>query len=104
MGSSLEKYKIKVDVASDRETAMYLFNQNIYPVVLIEIDFPDIPGLVLLQKFRANTDIQKSACGAILLEGGPSGRSSKKLKLLEEMHNVQSINKPINKFSFFHYS
>ena len=95
MAAALEKYKIKVDVASDRETAVYLFNQNIYPVVLIEIDFPDIPGIVLLQKFRANTDLHKSSCGAILLEGGPSGRSSKKLKLLEEMHNVHSLNKPI---------
>ena len=45
VGSALEKYEIKVDVAGDRETAIYLFNQNIYPVVLIEIDFPDIPGL-----------------------------------------------------------
>ena len=60
MGSSLEKYKIKVDVASDRETAMYLFNQNIYPVVLIEIDFPDIPGLGFTAKVSAQILIYRN--------------------------------------------
>ena len=95
LGVALEKYKIKTDIACDRETALYLFNQNIYPVVVIEVAFPDLPGLVMLQKFRANPDRQKSACGAILLEGGAGDRSAKKLKLIEEMHNIQSTSKPL---------
>ena len=85
---------------------MYLFNQNIYPVVLIELDFPDIPGLVLLQKFQSHAlNTEKAACGAILLEGGPSGRScSKSLNYLKnyKMFNGCKPIKPIHLTSITH--
>ena len=91
---ALSKHDIKVDVASDRESAIYLFNQNIYPVVMIELEFPDLPGLVLLQKFRDAAETEKSSCGAILMTGG-GGRNAAQVKLLEELQNVLTVVKPI---------
>ena len=55
----LSKYQIKVDKASNLETALYLFNTNRYDVCLVEVEFAPLPGLAL-EKNGVRTKYQKN--------------------------------------------
>ncbi len=92
----LEKYSIKVDNAADLGTALYMFNQNIYPVVLIALGFEEIPGLVLAQRWRAHDAVEKRNATFILIAGNRDGHDSGQSKLIEELEDIDLIYKPLN--------
>lgn len=93
---ALEKHNIKVDSASDLGTALYMFNQNMYPVVLIEVDFEEIPGLVLTQRWRSHDVADKRNTTFILVAGNRGTQSTGQTKLIEELEDIELIYKPIN--------
>lgn len=93
---ALIKYGIKVFSATDHETALYLFNQHRFDVVCIELDFTALPGLILLQKWRAHEIEDKSHFGALLLIGNRNRQRSGHQKLIQELRNVECLNKPFS--------
>jgi tetratricopeptide (TPR) repeat protein len=93
---ALEKHSIKVDTASDLGTGLYMFNQNMYPVVLIELGFEELPGLVLIQRWRAHDVMDKRNTSFILVAGNRDGHDPSQAKLIEELDDIEVIYKPLN--------
>ena len=90
----LSKYGIKVMSAADLDTAFYLFNQNRFEVVCVELDFEPQPGLVMLQKWRNHEMHEKSKVGVVLLVGNRNERNSGEQKLIQEVRDVHTLVKP----------
>lgn len=95
---ALEKHQIKVDSASDLGTGLYMFNQNMYPVVLIELGFEEVPGLVLAQRWRAHDVVDKRNATFILVAGNRDGHDPGQAKLIEELEDIELVYKPLNPF------
>jgi tetratricopeptide (TPR) repeat protein len=93
---SLEKHHIKVDTAADLGTGLYMFNQNMYPVVLIELGFEEVPGLVLAQRWRSHEVVDKRNASFILIAGNRDGHDPGQAKLIEELDDIEVIYKPLN--------
>ena len=91
---ALEKMNIKVDAAHDRESALYLFNQNKYPVVLVDKSFDQIPGLVMLQKWRNHEVIEKRTTGFILTIGNRIKSEKEDENLINELDGIEVVIKP----------
>ncbi|SMF55280.1 tetratricopeptide repeat protein [Pseudobacteriovorax antillogorgiicola] len=92
----LERHQIKVDVADTAESALYLFNQNIYPVVIIELAFEELPGLVFAQKWRQHESRERRCVGLIMAAGNRNDREPEEAKLKQELEGIELIYKPFN--------
>lgn len=92
----LEKQGVKVDSAADLGSALYMFNQAIYPVVFIDIAFEELPGLVLIQKWRQHENVDKASTGFILMAGNRNKGEAGDDKLVGELEDIEVIAKPIN--------
>ena len=99
----LERHQIKVDVAETYDTAIYLFNQNLYPVVLLELLFPEMPGLVLLQKWRNHETATKRHGGFILAAGNRNDREPEEARLIQELAGIELIYKPFTAIQLLPY-
>src|SRR5688572_11657478 len=65
----LSRYSIKVEKATTLETALYLFNTQRYDVALVEMEFGPLPGLALVQKWRAHEVIDKRTTAIVITSG-----------------------------------
>lgn len=92
----LDKQGIKVDSAADLGSALYMFNQAIYPVVFIDLAFEELPGLVLIQKWRQHEVPDKANTGFILMAGNRNKSQAGDDKLVGELDDIEVIVKPIN--------
>lgn len=92
LGASLSRYKIGVQGAPNLETALYLYNQNRFDVVLVELEFGELPGLALIQKWRNHEFIEKRSAGFVLMCG--KKRTSGEDQLARELSDIEMINKP----------
>jgi tetratricopeptide (TPR) repeat protein len=92
----LEKQGIKVDAAGDLGSALYMFNQSIYPVVFIDLAFEELPGLILIQKWRRHDLPEKANTGFILMSGNRNKGDATEEKLLAELDDIELIAKPVN--------
>lgn len=90
----LERYSIITSPTRDVNSAIYLFNQNIFPVALIEMDLDEMPGIVLAQKWRQSLNLEKRNTGIIIMVGNRSKLEGEKLRLIEEIAAAQIIYKP----------
>ncbi len=99
----LERHQIKVDVAESYDTAVYLFNQNLYPVVLLELAFPEMPGLVLLQKWRNHETLTKRHTGYVLAAGNRNDREPEEARLIHELAGIELIYKPFTAIQLLPY-
>lgn len=91
---ALEKIGIKVDAAHERESALYLFNQNKYPVVLVDKNFDQLPGLVMMQKWRTHEVIEKRTSGFILTIGNRLKNEKEDDNLIKELDGIEVVIKP----------
>lgn len=92
----LEKQGVKVDAAADLGTALYMFNQAIYPIVFIDIAFEEIPGLVLIQRWRQHDNPDKANTGFILISGNRNKGDAGEERLVQELDDLEIVYKPIN--------
>ncbi len=90
-----DQAKIKLDAATDLGTALYVFNQNIYPVILIDIDFSELPALVLVQRWRSHDNLDKKCSGLVLLLGNRRALEPAEKKLIDELEDIEVLVKPI---------
>ena len=65
----MQAYGVSVSKAKDLQTALYLFNTQRFDVVLVEIEFKELPGLALVQKWRAHEIMEKRCTGFIMMTG-----------------------------------
>ncbi len=88
----LSKYQVKVEKALDLDTALYLFNTNRYDVCLIELKFAPLPGLALVQKWRAHEVQEKRTTAFVMMSGNKILGSNE--GLIRELGDLEVINKP----------
>lgn len=79
--------------ALDLDTAMYHFNQQIFEVIVVELEFATLPGLALVQKLRANPHAERRSAGIILTSG--QQRKASDDNLAKEIGDIDVINKPL---------
>lgn len=89
----LVKHKINVLKATDLDSALYLYNQNRFDVVLVELDFGPLPGLALIQKWRSHDVEEKRHTGFIGLASNQ--RTTGQDGLAREMSDIEIIMKPV---------
>jgi tetratricopeptide (TPR) repeat protein len=90
---AMAKHKITVVKASDLDTALYLYNQNRFEVVLVELDFGPLPGLALIQKWRLHENEDRRHTGFIVMASNQ--RTSGQDGLARELTDIEIITKPI---------
>lgn len=91
----LKRHNVKVLIATNYETALYLFNQNRLDVVLVELEFEPLMGLALIQKWRSHEVIEKRYTGFVLLAGNQKGQKAGELSLLGELSDIDLLAKPM---------
>ena len=96
--NALAKHGIKVFKAPKLETALYMYNQNIFDVVIVELDFGELPGLALIQKWRNHEKLERRLAGFIAV--ATKGRTAQEEGLIRELGDVDVVTKPINLASF----
>ncbi|MBC7532897.1 MAG: response regulator [Oligoflexus sp.] len=92
----LEKQGIKVDSAADLGSALYMYNQATYPVVLIDIAFEELPGLVLVQRWRQHENTDRANAGFIIIAGNRNKSDAGEERLVQELDDLEIVFKPIN--------
>lgn len=90
--TSLSKYSINTQIASDIESAMYMFNQNRFEVCLVELEFSGLSGLALIQKWRQHEMADKRSTGFILLAA--QKRNHHADALMAELGDMLVLQKP----------
>ena len=103
MKQPLERHSIRVDVADSVETAMYLFNQTIYSVVVVELAFEELPGLILAQKWRTHEQVDRRCVGVILAAGNRDSQDPSDQRLREELQGMEIIYKPFTAIQILPY-
>lgn len=88
----LMKYSVKVEKATNLDTALYLFNQSRFDVVLVEMEFAPLPGLALVQKWRAHEVMEKRCTAFVMMSGNKSLGTNE--GLFKELGDLEIINKP----------
>ncbi len=91
--NALARHKIAVVKASDLETGMYKFNNERFEVVIVELEFGPLPGLALIQKWRAHEVMEKRNTGFIVATS--SQRSAGQDNLTKELSDIEIVAKPI---------
>jgi tetratricopeptide (TPR) repeat protein len=90
---ALERYNISVVRAMDLETAFYLFTQNRFDAVLVELEFAPLPGLALIQKWRIHENRERRSTPFIVISG--QSRDVPDEALISELGDVEILNKPL---------
>lgn len=91
----LDRHGVKVLGASDLESALYLFNQNRIEVAIIELAFEKMPGLVLVQRWRAHEVQEKRFTGFIVATGNSKDKYNEEIMLLKELKDIEVVEKPL---------
>jgi tetratricopeptide (TPR) repeat protein len=88
----LARLGVKVVAAKDLDTAHYQFNQQLFEVVLCELEFEPLPGLALVQKWRGHESRERAMAGMILIAGRQ--RRATDDALLKELGGIEVLSKP----------
>src|SRR5690242_7668021 len=90
----LRKHGINLVRALDLDTAMYTFNQQIFEVAIVELEFAPLPGLALVQKMRQHQSKDRREIGIIVASG--QQRKGTDDGLANELGDLEFANKPLN--------
>lgn len=95
VSSGLSNYGVELTNCQDINSALSLFNQENFDVIVVESDFDPLPGLVLIQKLREmSPDPNKRAAGFILTSGKLRKLSDE--ILLKELIDIEVMIKPFS--------
>ena len=90
----VKNHGIAVEKASNFESAIYKFNQIRFDVVLVELEFEELPGTIMVQKFRSSLFDGKKEVPIVMLTG--IQRSANEESLMTELGDVLVITKPVS--------
>lgn len=88
----LLRHQIGVQFAHDLQSALYLYNQHKFDVAVVELEFEEVPGLALLQRWRGHEVIPKRMTGFVVSCG--RARTAGDDNLIKELGEIQTIQKP----------
>jgi CheY-like chemotaxis protein/Flp pilus assembly protein TadD len=97
----LSRNGVRVVKAHDLNTALYMFNQQKFEVVMIEHDFEEMHGLALIQKWRKHEIKEKRYTGFILMITGKYTAQDE--ALLRELGELETIMKPFTAIQLLSY-
>ena len=97
----LSRYNVRMDKATNLDTALYLFNTQRYDVVLIEIEFAPLAGLGLVQKWRAH-DVEDRRCTAFVMLSGNKSLGNNE-GLIRELGDLEVLTKPCSAIQVLPY-
>ncbi len=89
----LNPYEIRITNVQDLDAAIQHFNEETFPIVLVELEYESLHGLALIQRWRTHEDPAKRATGFILMTGKVRGAGDD--NLVRELSDIESIIKPI---------
>ncbi|MFW7378562.1 MAG: response regulator [Oligoflexus sp.] len=89
----MQKMGIELFVACDLDTALYRFNKQFFKVVFIELRFPKLDGLALIQKWRSHEVEEKRSAGFVLLTSAPPSKEQN--ALIKEVGRLAVVAKPL---------
>lgn len=92
IAETLGKLGIKVEKASNLETAFYLFNQQRFDVALIEVEFAPLAGLALVQKWRKHDSLDRQSTAFIMMTGNKVDDYNS--ALIKELGDLETVSKP----------
>jgi tetratricopeptide (TPR) repeat protein len=92
--SLIKNHGIVVDKANNFQNAIYKFNQIRFDVVLVELEFEELPGTVMVQKFRNSLFEGKKDVPIVMLTG--IQRSANEEALIAELGDVLVVTKPVS--------
>ena len=95
------RYKVRVDKATNLETALYLFNTQRFEAVLIELDFAPLAGLALVQKWRNHDIHEKRQASFIMMSGNKSLGANE--GLIKEIGDLEILVKPFSVIQLLPY-
>lgn len=88
----LKNFKVQVEKATNLETTLYMFNQKKYDAVIIEMEFEELPGTVITQKFRSSEYSNKKNTPIVISTG--IQRNAGETALITELGDITLIPKP----------
>lgn len=80
--------------AKNYSDAMYHFNNNIFDLVIVELELEEMSGLTLIQKWKNHEQDTKKSTSFIICSGHK--RKTEDEQLIVELENIAMITKPIN--------
>ena len=92
LANQMRRHQIKVEATTNLESASYLFNQQRFEVAIIEIGFADLPGLALVQKWRAHEQRERANIGIIMSSG--KSLTTEHQALMKELGDLELLSKP----------
>jgi len=105
VGQGLEQpfknYGVQIANAPDLQTGISVFEAENFPVILIKLEFDELPGLKLLQRFRLDKNMEKRATTAILMSG--RARPPKTETLIKELGGIECLPKPLKPITVLSY-
>ena len=90
---ALRPYGVKTDKAKNLESALYLFNSQRFDSVIIEMEFEELPGSVIAQKFR-DSEFEGKRNTPIVISTGIQGSASEQA-LITELEDITLLTKPV---------
>lgn len=91
--SLLKTYKVKVEKATKLEKALYTFNNQKFDAVIVEMEFEELPGTVIVQKFRENEFESKKYIPIVISTG--LQRDNSQASLMTEIGDITLLSKPV---------
>lgn len=89
----LKQTGVEVIVVTDLASAQYRFNSEFFRVVFVSLNFPDLDGLSLIQKWRGHEIKEKSLCSFVLLTA--SSLRPDQTALLNEIGRIFIHSRPL---------
>lgn len=93
LAEPMEKAGIELFVACDLDTALYRFNKQFFRVVFIELKFPKLDGIALVQKWRNHDVEEKRSAGFVLITN--SAPTKEQNALIKEIGHLFVVTKPL---------
>lgn len=93
MQNMLSSYGVKVIGAKDLSSALYRFKHEHFDVAIAELEFDEVPGTVLIQKWKTGGRFGDRETAFVITSGVNRGSSEE--ALMTELGNIAIINKPL---------
>lgn len=90
----VSSYNVYIEKCPTLNKALYYFNQKLFDAAIIEMEFEELPGTVIAQKFRENENPIKRNTPLIISMGIKRNRSE--AALITELGDVTLLSKPFS--------
>jgi tetratricopeptide (TPR) repeat protein len=97
----LQSYGVEIFKAPTLEQALNAFDQAMFEVAIVELEFGQMPGLALIQHWRDHENLVKRQTGFIVISG--SSRMPTDEQMLRELGDLEFLTKPFSLIQILPY-